>query len=66
MLDIAPTSPCSFNHVHISCQAKLYNRWDDYVGQVAAEIIASREEFAMNVLKKRKSEAVEAMPEVSL
>ena len=45
-------------------QAKLANKWEDYVGQLAAEIMGSREDFALKVLGKRKSEAVEAMSKV--
>ena len=45
-------------------QVELANKWEDYVGQLAAEIMGSREEFALKVLGKRKSEAVEAMSKV--
>lgn len=45
-------------------QANLISKWEEFVGQLAAEIMGSREEFALSVLGKRKSEVLEAMSEV--
>ena len=47
-------------------QAKLMNKWEEYLGQLAAEMMGSREEFAILQLRKRKDEAREAMSEVRL
>jgi hypothetical protein len=31
-------------------QAKLYDRWDAHLGQLLAEVVASREEYVLNEL----------------
>ncbi len=47
-------------------QAKLNVPFMKYLGQLAAEILSAREQFAMTALGKRKAEAASALPEVRL
>lgn len=45
-------------------QAKREAPFDGFTGQLIAEMMAAREDFAMGVLGKRKHEAASSMPEV--
>lgn len=45
-------------------EAKLNVPFLEYLGQLAAEMLSAREQFAMTALGKRKAEAASALPEV--
>jgi hypothetical protein len=45
-------------------QAKLFSKWEEHLGQLIAEMVGSREEFAAMQLGKRKEEVALAMPKV--
>mmetsp|Transcript_2177 Transcript_2177/g.4886 ORF Transcript_2177/g.4886 Transcript_2177/m.4886 type:complete len:410 (-) Transcript_2177:550-1779(-) len=45
-------------------EAELYCKWEDYLGQVAAEILAAREEYVLSVLGKRKREVDDTLAKV--
>lgn len=50
----------------LSLQAKLNAPFGQYLGQLAAEMLSAREEFAMTTMKKRKAEAASALPQVCI
>lgn len=47
-------------------QAKHGAPFDEFIGQLAAEMVAVREDFAMTVLNKRKLEAASSVMEVCM
>mmetsp|Transcript_21054 Transcript_21054/g.53527 ORF Transcript_21054/g.53527 Transcript_21054/m.53527 type:complete len:250 (-) Transcript_21054:290-1039(-) len=46
-------------------EAKLFSKWEEHLGQLIAEMVGSREEFATMQLGKRKEEVALAMPKVA-